>query len=136
MGLLESPDAVAVGAGEGALDVAEQLALQQALRQGRAMDLDERPRRARAGVMDRRRQQLLPGAALAPDQDGRGARGHLAGHADHLADGRAGTLDRLEDVRLAVGLNRGLGSPRVGGVTGPLTLALGPVAELVLQDED
>ena len=65
------PDAVAVGAGERPLDVAEQLALEQALRQGGAVDLDERPARARAGLVDRRGQELLARAALAPDQHGR-----------------------------------------------------------------
>ena len=43
VGLLEPPDAVAVGPGERTLDVAEQLAFEQALRQGGAVELDERP---------------------------------------------------------------------------------------------
>ena len=51
VGLLEPADPVAIGPGEGPLDVAEQLALQQALRQRGAVDLDERPR-PRAGWRD------------------------------------------------------------------------------------
>ena len=102
VGLLEPPDAVAVGPGERTLDVAEQLAFEQALRQGGAVELDERPARAGARLMDRRGQKLLAGAALAPDQHGRVSDRDLAGHADHLPDGRARALDRLEGPEVAV----------------------------------
>src|SRR5262249_26837391 len=71
VGLFESPDPVAIGAGEGPSDVAEQLALEQALGQRGAMDLDEGPAGSRARAVDRGGKQLLAGAALAPDQDGR-----------------------------------------------------------------
>ena len=74
VGLFEPAHAVAVGAGERTLDVAEELAFEQALRQGGAVDLDERPCRAGTGLMDRRGQQFLARAALAPDQHGRGTR--------------------------------------------------------------
>ena len=90
VGLLEPADAVAVGAGERPLDVAEQLALEQALREGRAVDLDERPCRAGAGGVDRRGQQLLARAALAADQHGRWAGRDLAGHA-RSSSGRPGS---------------------------------------------
>ncbi len=43
VGLLKTADAVAVCSGESTLDVSEKLAFQQARRQGRAMELDERP---------------------------------------------------------------------------------------------
>ena len=63
------------GAGEGALLVAEQLALEQRLAERRAVDRDERARRARAPVVDGARRDLLAGAALAEQQHGRvGAR--------------------------------------------------------------
>ena len=53
------PSRVAVGSGEGALAVAEQLALEQALGDGRAVDGDERTGRAPAGAMDRLGRDLL-----------------------------------------------------------------------------
>ena len=71
--------------GERPLDVAEQLALQQARRQGGAVDLDERLARPRAVLVDRLGQQLLAGAALAADQHGRRAGRHLADQAQAAA---------------------------------------------------
>ena len=52
VGQLEAALAGVDGAGEGALLVAEQLGLQQRLRQRRAVDLDERPVRARRQLVD------------------------------------------------------------------------------------
>ena len=66
--LLELADAAAVGAGEGALLVAEQLALQQVLRDGGAVERQERRLGAGAVLVDGARDQLLAGAALAGDQ--------------------------------------------------------------------
>ena len=57
--------------GERAALVTEQLALQQLLRQGRARDVHERPRRPIAGVVDDLGEQVLAGAALAGEQHGR-----------------------------------------------------------------
>ena len=54
VGQLEAPGLLAVGAGEGAALVAEQLALEQRLGQRRAVERDEGAVGARAGVMDRR----------------------------------------------------------------------------------
>ena len=60
------PCASASGAGEGALLVAEQLALDQLLGDRRAVDLDERPRAARgAAAWMARATSSLPGAVLA-----------------------------------------------------------------------
>ena len=64
------------GAGERALGVAEELALEQRLGDRAAVDRDEGLVRARARAVDRAREQLLAGAALALDQDARVARGH------------------------------------------------------------
>ena len=62
-------------AGERALLVAEQLALQQAFRHGGAVDGDEGLRGARARGVDGPGDQLLAGAAFALDEDGQvGAR--------------------------------------------------------------
>jgi hypothetical protein len=59
---------VAHRAGEGALDVAEQLRLDQVLRNRTAVHRHQRLAPARAGGVDGARQQLLAGAAVAMDQ--------------------------------------------------------------------
>src|SRR5437868_6937778 len=70
--LLELADAAAVGAGEGALLVAEQLALQQVLRDGRAVEGQERRLGPWAVLVDGAGDDLLAGAALPRDQHGKG----------------------------------------------------------------
>ena len=88
VGHLELPLLVAIGAGETALDVAEQLRLEQRLGQPGAVDGDEGPRRADAVGVYRARHQLLAGAALAGDQ--------------HLGFGAGGPSDleaQLDDRR-------------------------------------
>src|SRR5207245_8524176 len=81
---LEPSDALPDGAREGAPLVAEQLALEKARRDGGAVDLDEGPLATPAQVVNRARDQLLPGARLAEDEHGR-VRGrdrlHLVQHA-------------------------------------------------------
>ena len=66
VGELEDAACGVVGAGERALLVAEQLALEQRLGDRRAVDRDERERRARAELVDRLRDQLLAGARTRP----------------------------------------------------------------------
>src|SRR5262245_43964853 len=73
VGGLEPADLVADGAGEGALDVPEQLALQEPGRQGGAVDLDEGLARPGAVLVQGPGQQLLARAALAAQQHRRGA---------------------------------------------------------------
>ena len=73
-----------VGAGEGALDVAEELGLDQGLRQGGAIDGDEAPPRAFREPVQGARHQLLAGAGLAQDQ--------------HRGVGRRGLPHQLEDL--------------------------------------
>ena len=68
VGQLELAAAHRRRAGERPLFVAEQLALDELGRNGRAVDLHERARRHRALAMDVRRQQLLAGARLAREQ--------------------------------------------------------------------
>ena len=70
--------------GERALLVAEELALDQFLRDRRAVDLDERPLHAVGVVVNRVGNQLLAGAVLALNQDVGVARRHA--------------LDQLEEV--------------------------------------
>ena len=64
IGELEPADAVAHRAGEGAADMAEELALEQFARDRRAVDADQRPVAAAAGLVDGARDQLLAGAGL------------------------------------------------------------------------
>ena len=71
-------------AGERALLVAEQLRLDQVLRDRRAVDLDERALGALAVVVDRVGDQLLAGAVLALDQDVGVAAGHALHQLEHL----------------------------------------------------
>jgi hypothetical protein len=63
--------------------VAEQLALQQRLRQRGAGDANERLAAARAVLVQRLREQLLAGAALAEQQHRRAARRDLADRLEH-----------------------------------------------------
>ena len=55
--------------GECAARVAEELALEQRRRHGRAVDAEERPRASRPVVVQRARDELLSRAALAGDED-------------------------------------------------------------------
>ena len=65
---LETPLALGQRAGESALFVAEELALDEILRDGRAVDLDERPVGPGALAIDGPRHQLLAGAAFTLDE--------------------------------------------------------------------
>ena len=75
-----------VGAGEGALLVAEDLRLDEVLRQGGAVQGDERRVLPRAVVPDRVRHELLAGAALALDE-------HRRVRGRHLPDERQDVLE-------------------------------------------
>ena len=69
-GLFEAPGGALVGAGEGALLVAEQFALDEVARNRRHVDGDERAFLALAVIVQRAGHQLLAGAGLAGDQHG------------------------------------------------------------------
>ena len=94
------PDALADGAGERAAHVAEQLGLEQRLRQRAAVDRDEPLVAARAVVVDRARDQLLAGAGLAVDQDRARRRGDRRQHLEQLAHDAALSDQPLEAVAL------------------------------------
>ena len=82
-------------AGEGALLVAEQLALDERLRDGGAVDLDERAF-VRGGVLvDRAGDELLAGAGLAGDEDGGRCVGDLLDDREDLLE-RRGAADEPE----------------------------------------
>ena len=102
-----------MGAGEAALDVAEQLAFDQLLGDGRAVDLHERRGRARAGGVNGVRHQLLARPALAVDQHAPVGGGHqrellaqrLHGHAlpdDAVARAAVGAQAAVLDGQPAV----------------------------------
>jgi hypothetical protein len=81
---LELADAARVGAGERALLVTEELALDQLARDRGAVHRDEGARAACAALVERLGDELLAGAALAADQ--------------HREIGLGDLLDRLEDL--------------------------------------
>ena len=89
LGLPAEAVVVAVGAGERALDVAEELALEQGLGNGAAVDGHEGPVGPVAALVDGLGDEFLAGAALAVDQDrGRGG-GDLVHHLVDRAHARA-----------------------------------------------
>ena len=88
VGRLEPAGAVGDCSGKGAADVAEELALQQTLGEGAAVDPHEGARTSRRELVDRPRDELLSGACFAEQQH----RGIGAGHA---AGGRVDLEHRL-----------------------------------------
>src|SRR5262249_57572151 len=97
--LLELADAATLGAGEGALLVAEELALQQALRDGGAVEGQERRLGPGAVLVDGAGDQLLAGAALAGDQHGDVLSRDAADGLVDLAHGGAGADDGAGPLR-------------------------------------
>ena len=104
-GLLEAALALAHGAGEGAFLMPEQFRLEDALGQGRAVDLDEGAAPPGAAVVEHPGQHPLAGAALTLEQDG----GLGVGHAQHLHQDAAhvGALRSQERVAGAAAMERG-----------------------------
>ena len=82
--LLETPAALRVGAGERAFLVAEELRLQQLRGDRRGVERDERPRGARAVVVQRAGHELLAGARLAGDEHRRRGTRQPPDGAEHL----------------------------------------------------
>ena len=89
-----------MGAREGALDVAEQLALEQAGRKCCAMDLDECLAATRAMVVKGAGQKLLARAALAADKHRRLTSGHFANQPEQFAD-RWAAAENAVDAQFA-----------------------------------
>ncbi len=69
LGHLDPPELPGAGPGEGPLLVAEEFVLEERLRDGRAIDGDERPLGAGRELVNRAGQKLLARAAFAEDQD-------------------------------------------------------------------
>lgn len=87
-GVFDAADALALGAGEGAAFMAEQLALEDGFRDRRAVQRHERPAGARAEVVQAARHLLLAAAGFAADQHvdvGPGQLQHLASQVIHGA---------------------------------------------------
>src|SRR5262245_57595694 len=99
VGDLEEPLPVGDGAGEGTAPMAEELALEDTLRECGAVDSHEEPVATRAAVVDRAGHQLLPGPGLALEKDGRGGPGDLPDQHHHLAHRRALPHDLVGDRR-------------------------------------
>ena len=96
VGLLEQPFLILGGTREAAGTVAEQFAFEQFLGESRTVDGDERPLRARAGVVDGLRKDLLAGSGFTREQH-RGIRdGDLARQRDRTAEGFRRTDDAVE----------------------------------------
>src|SRR5205814_140429 len=82
--------------------VTEQLRLDEVLREGRAVDGDERGVATRASGVERPREQLLSRSRLAHDQDARVAvRQEAGGSGQHRLEGLALADDRRERGRAA-----------------------------------
>ncbi len=118
--LLEPPDPPLVGAGERAALVAEQLALEQGLRERRAVQRHERRLRARALRVDRARELALARAALAGDEHRRPRARDLPGHPVDLLHRRARPDQPLHALALGALAAAGGGSrPRPGARAAP-----------------
>src|SRR5262249_11762289 len=104
VGELEPAAAPLAGAGERALLVTEELALEERLGQGGAVHRHEGAIAPRAGGVDRARRHLLAGAALAEEEHGRGGAGDLVDGVDDGAHGRVAVAqDRRARVAGALG---------------------------------
>ena len=93
---LEAATLQLVSTGKGTTFVTEQLGLDERFRQRRAVERDEWPVRPRARLMDRPRQDLLAGPALAGEQHGRAGGRHLSRVVDSCDELRCPTADRIE----------------------------------------
>ena len=96
MGELEATGALADGAGEGALLVAEQFGFEHALGQRRAIELDERLALARREIVHGAREQFLAGAAFSAQQHRRIRFGDDLDRLQHFADRRAFADDAVD----------------------------------------
>ena len=96
VGRLERSGAIAVGAGEGAAHVTEELALDEVRADRAAVDDDERLLRARAALHDLGRDELLARAALALDEDVDVALRDLVEQREHPSHRQARADERAE----------------------------------------
>ena len=117
VGVLELAHAIGRGVGKRPAHVAEQLALQDVLAQGGAVERHERLVLARAVLMDGLGDQLLARAGVALDQHAGVGRGDPLEPVDHVVHLRAVADDALEAelfVQPAVQLGVGPPQPQTG----------------------
>src|SRR5690606_29548211 len=93
VGVLEAALPLAVGAGERAADVAEELVLEDVLVEAGAVERDELLLRPLGLAVDGLGDELLAGARLAGDEHGDGAGGDLLDEGEHVADGGGASDD-------------------------------------------
>ena len=103
MGSRERTDALACSAREGAFGVPEQIALDQRLGRGTAIEHHERSVFARRVIVDPARHQLFAGATLAEEQDRGGRFCSALEHGEHRAHRDGAAVQRSE----VIGLRRG-----------------------------
>ena len=106
LGQLELADLLPHRAGERALLVAEQRALDQLAGDGGDVHRHERPVGRLGVAVDHPRHQLLAGAALAADQHGGRQGGHLVHLLEHFARGRARSADEIAVALFLLHLRR------------------------------
>src|SRR5205823_3276999 len=94
--LHEGAELLVLPVAAGAARVAEELRFEQGFGDGAAIDGDERALLALAALMERARDQLFAGAALARDEHADVARAHLRQQIEHALHGAALPEDLLE----------------------------------------
>jgi hypothetical protein len=99
--LLEEPPVVAVGTGERAAHVAEELALEEPFGERGAVLREEGAARARPMVVDRACQELLPRAGLALDEHRHLRLGGALGEEERVLDAGAVPDDAVDPIALA-----------------------------------
>ena len=104
---LEPALAVPDRAGKGPLDMAEQLAFDQAVRDGRAVDRDKGFAGALAAGVDEPGQDLLAGPRLAGDEHGCPRFRHLEGRVQQLGHGRVDGLHAFDTGKAVDLLGKG-----------------------------
>src|SRR5207302_2619373 len=100
---LEPPHALRDRTAERAPLVTEQLALEETRRDGRTVELHERPLAALAQLVNGARDELLAGPRFAPDENGRIRRGNRFHLVEHALQ-RRGLADDLLEVVLGADL--------------------------------
>src|SRR6185369_5726591 len=117
--IFELSGLAAMGAGEGALLVTEELGFEELLRDRRAVDLDERPLTASRRRMDRSGDEVLADPALATDQH-RGV-----GVGDALDDGADGAHPGMTVEERGLGYRYGLGQFSSHSISPPVWCTAG-----------
>src|SRR5262249_21233652 len=114
----EDPVPMLHGPGEGALDMAEEMALHQTFRNRRAVERDQGAIAAGAGVVDRAGDEFLARAALAVDADVHVAGSRLADTGEDVGPLAPIADDRRRNGKVGHDQAEGQGQYH-GGASGP-----------------